>query len=135
MFIDLGRAGMGMTTLLVLTAMFGSTRGSVPRVSYSSYLDIWMVTCIIFVFASLIEFTLVHSLYRKNNKKQGIWVEKFTQITMPIVFLLFNTCLIHPQYSTLNGNNEPRHTLKMFWMFYHFCPWRTKWGSFSICLF
>lgn len=104
MFIDLGRAGMGMTTLLVLTAMFGSTRGSVPRVSYSSYLDIWMVTCIIFVFASLIEFTVVHSLDRKNNKKLGIWVENFTQIAMPIVFLLFNTFYWHELYVAYNDS-------------------------------
>ena len=104
MFIDLGRAGMGMTTLLVLTAMFGSTRGSVPKVSYSTYLDIWMVTCIIFVFVSLIEFTVVHSLYRKNNKKLGIWVENFTQIAMPIVFLLFNTCYWHELYVAYNDS-------------------------------
>ena len=104
MFIDLGRAGMGMTTLLVLTAMFGSTRGSVPRVSYSSYLDIWMVTCIIFVFASLIEFTFVHSLYRKNNQKLGILIEKFTQIAMPIVFLLFNTIYWYELYVAYNDS-------------------------------
>ena len=112
MFIDLGRAGMGMTTLLVLTAMFGSTRGSVPRVSYSSYLDIWMVTCIIFVFASLIEFTLVHSLYRKNNKKLGISIEKFTQIAMPIVFLLFNTIYWHELYVAYNDSAWASDDLK-----------------------
>ncbi|CAB4067417.1 GLRA2 [Lepeophtheirus salmonis] len=43
-----GRVGMGMTTLLTLTAMFGAVRNNVPKVSYVSYLDIWMVACIFF---------------------------------------------------------------------------------------
>ena len=90
MLISTGRVGMGMTTLLTLTAMFGSTRGSAPRVSYSSHLDIWMVTCIVFVFGSLIEFTLVHSLYRNNLKNVGDRIEQFMRFAIPVVFLLFN---------------------------------------------
>ena len=86
----IGRVGMGMTTLLTVTAMFGSTRGSVPRVSYVSYLDIWMVTCIIFVFASMIEFTVVHTFYRYNRKTQGEQIEKIMRIVLAFMFLVFN---------------------------------------------
>ena len=82
---------MGMTTLLTLTAMIGSTRGSIPRVSYISYLDIWMVTCIIFVFASMVEFTVVHSFYRNNRKTQGDCIEKIMRVAIPFVFLAFNS--------------------------------------------
>ena len=99
-----GRVGMGMTTLLTLTAMFGSTRGSVPRVSYSSYLDIWMVTCIVFVFASLIEFTIVHSFYRNNHKNTGDCLEKFMQVAIPVVFLVFNTFYWHQLYVAYNDS-------------------------------
>ena len=102
---------MGMTTLLTLTAMFGSTRGSVPRVSYSSYLDIWMVACIVFVFASIIEFTIVHSLYRNNRKACGDCLEKIMQILIPIVFLVFNAFYWYELYIAYNDsiwlpNNE-----------------------------
>ena len=30
-----------------------------PKVSYFTALDVWMVTCIVFVFGALIEFTVV----------------------------------------------------------------------------
>jgi hypothetical protein len=95
---------MGMTTLLTLTAMFGSTRGSVPRVSYSSFLDIWMVTCIVFVFASLIEFTIVHSLYRNNHKYQGDCLEKVMRILIPVVFLVFNAFYWYELYVAYNDS-------------------------------
>ena len=81
---------MGMTTLLTLTAMFGATRQNVPKVSYISYLDIWMVTCIIFVFASMIEFTAVHSLHKSNRRHRAESVERLMRIVLPVLFVGFN---------------------------------------------
>ena len=81
---------MGMTTLLTLTVMFGATRQNVPRVSYVSYLDIWMVTCIIFVFGSMIEFTVVHSLYKSNRRASAEYVERLMRIVIPVLFIGFN---------------------------------------------
>ena len=81
---------MGMTTLLTLTAMFGATRENVPRVSYVSYLDIWMVTCIIFVFGTMIEFTIVHSLYRSNRRPMGEYLESVMKLVIPTLFVGFN---------------------------------------------
>ena len=88
-----GRVGMGMTTLLTLTAMFGAVRQNVPRVSYVSYLDIWMLTCMIFVFASMIEFTVVHSFHRSQDLYTISWgecIERTMQIVIPCVFVAFN---------------------------------------------
>merc|ERR1739838_318397 len=39
--------------------MFGAVRRSTPKVSYVSALDIWMCTCIIFVFFALLEYVVV----------------------------------------------------------------------------
>ena len=50
---------MGMTTLLTLASMFGSLTNVTPPISYHTKLDIWMVSCIVFVFCTLAEFTLV----------------------------------------------------------------------------
>ena len=38
---------------------------SLPRVSYTKAIDIWMITCLVFVFAALIEFAVVNVLSRK----------------------------------------------------------------------
>merc|ERR1711892_529619 len=69
-----GRVGMAMTTLLTLTAMFSAVRNNVPKVSYVSYLDIWMLLCMIFVFSCIIEFILTTILLRSGKKGMG---EKF----------------------------------------------------------
>ena len=44
---------------LLFAAMFGAVRQNTPRVSYVSALDIWMCTCIIFVFFTLLEYVVV----------------------------------------------------------------------------
>ena len=55
----------GMTTLLTLAAMFSAIATTTPRVSYSSKLDIWMVFCVIFVFGTLMEFSLLIFLQKQ----------------------------------------------------------------------
>ena len=50
---------MGMTTLLTLSSSFASLATVTPPISYTTRLDIWMVTCIVFVFLTMAEFTLV----------------------------------------------------------------------------
>eukprot|EP00093_Oithona_nana_P002503 02503.XXX_15798_14050_1 [CDS] Oithona nana genome sequencing. len=63
MFVPLnhvpGRVTMSMTTLLTLSTMFNSLTTVTPPISYTTKLDKWMVFCIIFVFATLLEFTVV----------------------------------------------------------------------------
>ena len=54
-----GRVMMGMTTLLTLSSSFASLATVTPPISYTTRLDIWMVTCIVFVFLTMAEFTLV----------------------------------------------------------------------------
>merc|ERR1712241_138670 len=100
-----GRVGMGMTTLLTLTAMFSSVRQNVPRVSYISYLDIWMLTCMIFVFSCIMEFIVVTALTKFGQKEHGErtpdlnyfehqqLLQKFelmSKIMLPVLFVLFN---------------------------------------------
>jgi len=85
-----GRVGMGMTTLLTLTAMFSSVRQNVPRVSYISLLDIWMLVCMIFVFTCILEFIVVTAHIRSGKKNRGEMVESVSKIVIPILFVTFN---------------------------------------------
>ena len=81
---------MTMTTLLTLTAMFGSVRSNVPRVSYASLLDVWMFACIVFVFLVIFHFIAVISLLRYNKKRAAERVENIGIIAIPILFMAFN---------------------------------------------
>ena len=81
---------MTMTTLLTLTAMFGSVRSNVPRVHYVSLLDVWMFVCIVFVFLVIIHFMVVISLLRFNKKIAAERVEHIGVAMIPVLFLGFN---------------------------------------------
>ena len=55
---------MVMTALLTLITMFGALSVFTPQISYTTKLDNWIVTCILFVFSALIE-TVVTLLLNK----------------------------------------------------------------------
>jgi hypothetical protein len=78
-----------MMTLLTLTTMFGMEREHVPKVSYITFLDIWMVTCMAFVFITMVEFVVVNYLYRVKKTASGEFVEKLMQVLMPLCFIIF----------------------------------------------
>ena len=83
------RLAMAMNIMLTLTAMFASERQvrvlwakanlqvctrvclpqNVPRVSYVTYLDVWMLGCVFFVFMELVEFTLVLGLLKVRSAR------------------------------------------------------------------
>ena len=85
-----GRVAIGMTTILTLTAMFSGIRHTVPKVSYISYIDIWMVMCLIYVNFFMFEFVLV--AYLRSIKREALsrLVEKRCRVIFPLSFFLFN---------------------------------------------
>jgi len=85
-----GRVGMGMTTMLTLTAMFSSVRQNVPRVSYISVLDVWCIICMVFVFSSLIEFIIITTCIRSGKKKKAEKFENWCKVLFPLLFFAVN---------------------------------------------
>ncbi|KAL8580225.1 hypothetical protein ACOMHN_040006 [Nucella lapillus] len=62
-----GRISLGVLTVLTMTTQSSSVNASLPRVSYTKAIDVWMSTCLVFVFCALLEFAVVNVLSRKNN--------------------------------------------------------------------
>ena len=62
------RVSLGLLTVLTTTTMSGSARESLPKVSYIKAIDIWMIMCLVFVFASLIEYAFVNVVARRQIK-------------------------------------------------------------------
>lgn len=54
-----------MLTFITLTAAHGRT---LPKVSYIKMSEVWFVVCCLFIFGSLIEYALVNTIFRRDNK-------------------------------------------------------------------
>ncbi|KAL3880086.1 hypothetical protein ACJMK2_032355 [Sinanodonta woodiana] len=74
-----GRISLGVLTVLTMTTQSSSVNASLPRVSYTKAIDIWMSTCLIFVFFALIEFAMVNFLTRMDMNK-GVKIKTVFQI-------------------------------------------------------
>lgn len=81
---------MTMTTLLTLTAMFGSVRTSVPKVSYVSFLDVWMFMCMLFVFVIILHFVAILILLGRGLKAAAHVVDVVGTAAIPTFYAAFN---------------------------------------------
>ncbi|CAG0921923.1 unnamed protein product [Notodromas monacha] len=61
-----GRTTLGVTTLLTMSTKASGVQMEIPQVSYVKAIDVWMGACTAFIFAALLEFTLVNYFYRKD---------------------------------------------------------------------
>ena len=58
-----------MTTVLTITKQAGSAANETPELAYIKALDYWMSTCMLFVFAALLEYAVVQFLSRQTDGK------------------------------------------------------------------
>ncbi|XP_043203208.1 glycine receptor subunit alpha-2-like isoform X2 [Amphibalanus amphitrite] len=63
------RVTLGVTTLLTLTSLAAGVRSELPPVSYLKAIDVWIGSCMFFVFGALLEFVLVHHLAKKRKRR------------------------------------------------------------------
>ncbi|KAI6191605.1 Cation transporter family protein [Aphelenchoides bicaudatus] len=62
------RTMLGVNSLLALIFQFGNVMRNLPRVSYIKALDVWVLVCLLFVFASLIELAIVGIIANQAEK-------------------------------------------------------------------
>ena len=60
----------GITTLLTTCTIAITGREGIPKVSYSTALDVFLLLCFVFVFAALVEFAAVN-YFPKGMQKEG----------------------------------------------------------------
>lgn len=65
------RVTLGVTTLLTLTSLAAGVRAELPPVSYLKAIDVWIGSCMFFVFGALLEFVLVHHLAKKRKRQNS----------------------------------------------------------------
>lgn len=77
-----GRISLGVLTVLTMTQQSSTVNATLPRVSYTKAIDIWMSMCLVFVFAALIEFAVANVLARKDTNK-GFGFKKLFLLPTP----------------------------------------------------
>lgn len=60
------RVSLGLLTVLTMTTQSTGANSNLPRVSYIKAIDVWMITCLVFVFTALVEFAFVNVISRKG---------------------------------------------------------------------
>ncbi|XP_078614453.1 glycine receptor subunit alpha-3-like [Branchiostoma floridae x Branchiostoma japonicum] len=65
------RVALGITTMLASITLSSYSNGATPRLSYTRAIDIYMLTCAVFVFSTVVEFALVHYVFRRRSRFAG----------------------------------------------------------------
>ncbi|XP_052721052.1 glycine receptor subunit alpha-2-like isoform X4 [Crassostrea angulata] len=66
------RISLGLLTVLTMTTQSSGARATLPRVSYIKAIDVWMATCLLFVFIALIEFSIVNVKARVQQRRLSL---------------------------------------------------------------
>lgn len=64
------RVSLGVLTLLTMTTQTSKARDSLPRISYVTAIDVWVINCLAFTFLALVEYALVSVLLRTKLPKR-----------------------------------------------------------------
>ena len=64
------RVTLGILTVLTMTTQRSLASASLARVSYVKAIDVWMASCLCFVFCALLEYAFVNVLFRRKAKRQ-----------------------------------------------------------------
>ena len=66
------RVGICVGTVLTMATQLASTKNSIPRISYPKALDVWLTSCMFFVYSAMIEYALVNTLTRIQKRRKEV---------------------------------------------------------------
>merc|ERR1719233_1557776 len=79
-----------LLNFLSLITMNNTIKNSMPKLSYMTFMDIWMTTCVIFVFCTNLVSICEMVMIKSGKSVAGIKLNRGSKIIIPSLFLLFN---------------------------------------------
>nr|ALS46608.1 GABA gated chloride channel RDL2 [Tetranychus cinnabarinus] len=73
------RVSLGVTTVLTMTTLMSSTNAQLPKISYIKSIDVFLGTCFVMVFASLLEYATVGYLGKRIAMRKSR-IEQLTKL-------------------------------------------------------
>ncbi|GIY27350.1 gamma-aminobutyric acid receptor subunit beta [Caerostris darwini] len=75
------RVALGVTTVLTMTTLMSSTNAALPKISYIKSIDVYLGTCFVMVFASLLEYATVGYLGKRiaMRKSRNQFIAKLAE--------------------------------------------------------
>ncbi|XP_048488322.1 gamma-aminobutyric acid receptor subunit beta-like isoform X1 [Plutella xylostella] len=64
------RVSLGVTTVLTMTTLMSSTNAALPKISYVKSIDVYLGTCFVMVFASLLEYATVGYMAKRIQMRK-----------------------------------------------------------------
>lgn len=72
------RVALGVTTVLTMTTLMSSTNAALPKISYVKSIDVYLGTCFVMVFASLLgKHNFLYTIYLKNQNRNKLLYHSF----------------------------------------------------------
>lgn len=88
------QATISVTTILTVIAFAFAISNTLPKVPYLTFIDVFFLSCYVFVFITAVELTLVHLAGRSHRDKMGRTIRRFSRIVLPILFVITNLLMI-----------------------------------------
>jgi hypothetical protein len=89
---------ISVTTILTVIAFAFAISSNLPKVPYLTFIDVFFLSCYVFVFITAIELTLVHLAGRNQRDKMGRTIRRFSRIALPVLFVITNLLMIAIYY-------------------------------------
>jgi hypothetical protein len=85
---------IAVTTVLTIIAFAFAISGSLPRVPYLTFIDVFFLTCNLFVFIAIAELMSVHVSHRTRGTDIAERIRRHARWLVPIAFLVSNALVL-----------------------------------------
>ncbi|XP_039309860.1 gamma-aminobutyric acid receptor subunit beta isoform X5 [Solenopsis invicta] len=99
------RVALGVTTVLTMTTLMSSTNAALPKISYVKSIDVYLGTCFVMVFASLLEYATVGYMAKRIQMRKN----RFQKIAESMKAASENP---GPRVPGDHGDHAPKQTVR-----------------------